>query len=218
MGISIRCIHTTIGFLVLLSGCSISPGVLLAVSAPIPTPIAVYPSPPENTRNAIIDLIVPDVELAANQAEGLTHQYRSRIVNSSAWYENHQHVLMMEILVPVDHFINLHQSLLGLGQVVADEASYNTVPDSRINPFDIGRITLILRSDQPKIQPVFPLARQSWDPLATFKRASSVFMKIFGFLVDILIWAVVVAGPFIFIAFGAWWLARHFHRRKSTNP
>jgi hypothetical protein len=42
----------------------------------------------------------------------------------------------------------------------------------------------------------------AWRPARTLQQAFSVFLSIFGFLTDILIWVVVVVGPFLLIGLG----------------
>jgi hypothetical protein len=53
----------------------------------------------------------------------------------------------------------------------------------------------------------------AWDPGRTFARALQVSLAIFGFLADILIWLVVVLGPFVLLAWGVWALVARLRRK-----
>jgi hypothetical protein len=63
-----------------------------------------------------------------------------------------------------------------------------------------------------------PTAPPFLHPVQTFRRAFVVFLSIFGFLLDILIWIVVVAGPFLLIALGMGAVIRKRRRVKASSP
>jgi hypothetical protein len=51
--------------------------------------------------------------------------------------------------------------------------------------------------------------------MQTFQRAFGVFVNIFGFLVDIVIWVGVVIGPFLLIGWGIWSAIKRLHRQTD---
>jgi hypothetical protein len=59
--------------------------------------------------------------------------------------------------------------------------------------------------------------RSGWDPRVTFAKAYRVFLSIFGFIMDILIWLLVVAGPFLLVAWIVWWLFRRSSQKPGKN-
>ena len=65
----------------------------------------------------------------------------------------------------------------------------------------------------PYVSPVeWPHPRDGWNPTVTFNAAFAVFARLFQVLIDGLIWAFVVAGPFVLMALGVLALLR---RRSS---
>ena len=74
-----------------------------------------------------------------------------------------------------------------------------------------SHITLHLRPRLVSVPPIDPI--EGWDPVRTFQNAFAVFVRIFGFMVDILIWITVVLGPFILVT----WLGFLLVRRITTG-
>ncbi|MBN2550223.1 MAG: hypothetical protein JXB15_13755 [Anaerolineales bacterium] len=61
--------------------------------------------------------------------------------------------------------------------------------------------------------PDFPdLPGIGWNPGRTLRSALGVFLSIFGFLADIIIWLLVVVGPFVLLGWGGMKLARRLRR------
>ena len=184
----------------LLTGCAASAGPVQVASFPLATPIAKYPPDPILYRT-YIELLVSDVDHAAETAAYRTSAYNGYLVSSDAWYADGRKVISLELAVPTYNFENLRQELLGLGQVVNESLSGQPVdPPSYSHPVEYSQITLQLRPSGYFVPP--PIQPPTWRPARTLHQAFSVFLSIFGFLTDILIWVLVVAGPFLLIGLG----------------
>ena len=74
-----------------------------------------------------------------------------------------------------------------------------------------SQITIYLHPRETRLPKISLL---NFHPLRTIEKAWGVFVSIFGFLLDIFIWVIVVVGPFVLIGLGAkrliqWWLAKY---------
>ncbi len=195
---------------VILAGCS-------ALSTP--RLIASYPGSPAGSssvpQNQIVysgsmELSVSDVSWAAQQAEDLTYRYGGYVSSSSTWQRDGAEAVTLVLAVSASNFNPLHDALLGLGDLKNEDFTgdlWNAAPGGWI-PYSQIALTLLPRSF-PKITIPSP----GWHPLSTLAQAFNVFLSIFGFLVDILIWIVVVLGPFILIG----WVALFMIRRLRAK-
>jgi hypothetical protein len=184
----------------LLTGCATAASPVTVASFPLLTPIAKYP-PDSILYRTYIEILVSDVDRAAEMAAYRASSNQGYLVSSDSWYTDGRKVISMELVVPTYNFENLRRDLLGLGQVVNESLSGQPAnPPPHDNPVGYSQITLQLRPADYYIPP--PANPQAWHPIRTLQRAFSVFLSIFGFLTDILIWVVVVAGPFLLIGLG----------------
>jgi len=199
----------------LLTGCAASAEPVQVASFPRLTPIAKYPPDPILYRTDI-EILVSDVDRADQTAAYRASTYNGYLISSDTWYTDGCKVISMELAVPTYNFESLRRDLLGLGQVVNENLSGGPAnPPSYNNQVEYSQITLQLRQpgySHPPIEP--PIAHPGWNPLLTLHRAYFVFLSIFGFLADILIWVVVIAGPFLLIGLGIGLIIRK--RRRST--
>ena len=200
---------------VLLSGCaSVLPLQPAAVQA-FATPVPIYPPRFDQLQHAYLEIISSDVELAAARASRLTAEYGGSLLDSSTWVVNGQHTISLEIEVPGSSFEGLYSALRKLGRLSHEDMFYDEVIKSRL-PYDmwVARITLRIIPTRSLIS---PLPNTGWDPSATLQSAFAVFLKIFGFLVDVLIWVLVVAGPFLLIGLGVWWITRRMRHTHAGD-
>ncbi len=187
---------------ILLTGCAASPGPVQVVSFPLVTPIAKYPPDPILYRT-YIEVVVSDVDRAAETAAYRASAYNGYLISSDSWYADGCKVISMELAVPTHDFENLRQELLNLGQVVNESLSGQPAnPPPYNQPVGYSQITLQIRQAGYIISPPVVPPPPTWRPVRTLQQAFSVFLSIFGFLTDILIWVVVVAGPFLLIGLG----------------
>ena len=186
----------------LLTGCAASASPVQVASFPLATPIAKYPPDPM-LYGTYIELLVSDVDRAAETAAYWATAYNGYLVSSDSWYADGRKVISMKLAVPTYNFENLRKDLLGLGQVINESLSGQPAnPPPYNHPVGYSQITLQLLPAGYYLPPPVEPPPPAWRPVRTLQRAFSVFLSIFGFLTDILIWVVVVAGPFLLIGLG----------------
>jgi hypothetical protein len=201
-----------------LFGCANSASSPEISFEPHRTPIAIYPPGIPRSYRANLEISVADVDIATAKAAQMIKEFDGNIVDSSAWYSRNQKNVKLEIDVPFRNFEGLHASLLGLGKILKESPAGNsTIPNYDTNSAYemMSHISLMIISERAVAFPNFQIA--GWNPLSTFRRAFNIFIRIFGFLVDILIWLLVVLGPFLLIGLGFWWLFRRVRRHKTGN-
>lgn len=196
-----------------LGACSGSSNPILLASSPRLTPIAAYPSDPEFRYVGYLELLVWDPEQVSKQALILTGQYHGYLLKSTTGYLNGRESLTLEIEVPSENFTALFQGLSRLGKPLQQFDSVNDsfVPSS---PLEYGYSRIIVHLIKDKAAP--PASKPiRWNPGITFWKAWRVSAGIFSFLADILIWLLVVGGPFIAIGFILWKLAARLQRPRA---
>jgi len=198
--------------LILLLSLGIAFG-LLACSAG-PRQIASYPRQGEEERlipqpwsrldsqfvyDAYIDMEVSNPTSAADHAEELAYDYNGYLVSSQSWTEDGSRHTSLVLAVPAPNFEGLRRVLLRLGSLQDERVSgsWSSTYDGDWSAYSHITVTF-----HPKAL-VFPdYPSTGWNPANTFASALRVFLAVFGFLADILIWALVVIGPFVLMILG----------------
>ena len=172
-----------------------------------PTPIAI-----SSINHAYLEIEVADVNRAAEQAITSTQRYGGYLVNSTFWNAGGRNYATLDLTVPSSYFSALCNELISSGILISEQISDELVHGQVEPPY--STITIQYRSGG-----VVYLhdPEPGWNPIHTFQRALGVFIAIFGFLVDILIWVGVVIGPFALIGW-LLWLALRRIRRHSGAP
>ena len=202
--------------------CLVAAGMLAlsACGSTAPRQIASYPvSPPAApepgytgdvvTTSADIDLVVGDVDYAADSATQLAYEHGGYPSSSRSWYQDGNKHILLELSVPATRFDSLRRRLLELGTLVADRIS-NEVVDTGDAGGARNRMTQVSLHLQPSS--LAPLFDVRWNPARTFASAFNVVASIFRVVVDILIWVLVVAGPFVLIGLGVRLIVRRARR------
>lgn len=177
-----------------------------------------YPPPPANlllVYNAYWELEVSNVDSAAQRAAQIAYDRGGYLASSQAWYQGDEKYATLTLAVPAAQFDSARQALLGLGTLKSESVSGSLVnAGSGANGWNtFSNITLQLRQAPPAFRlPSFPTF--GWSPARTFAQAFGVFASMFAFLVDILIWAAVVIGPFVLMGLGL----RALLRRVRPRP
>jgi hypothetical protein len=193
---------------VLLGACS-APVQIAAY--PKTTPIARFPIPPGEAPHAYIEVQVTSVDRAEEHAIRLAAAQGGYLSDSQSWYVSGQKAASLDLAVPPANFERLCSALLGLGDVISQTCpSWPAPAYYRDYPAPYAVITVQLRPIPPAWPPHSEPA--GWNPLRTLQRAFGVFMTIFSFLIDILIWVLVVVGPFVLLGLGAWAVVRRMQR------
>jgi hypothetical protein len=165
----------------------------------------------ETIYNAYIVLNVTDTHWATDQAYGLAYRYGGYLVSSQSWEQEGDQYSILVMAVPPSQFAALYDDLASLGSVVEKRISSDYSSPAQANHAVYTQVVVKIRSRAHPFIPVLPLG---WNPGYTLHQAFEVFLYIFGFLMDILIWLVVVAGPFVLIAWGVRWVLQ----RKNIPP
>lgn len=190
-----------IWIVLLLVGCTSAAIPQQIAAQPKEAPIPIAPSHVSIVYRAYIELQVSNIDRAAERATQLAYENGGYLVSSQSWYVDGRKNTTVELAVPTSNFENLRRSLLSLGRLVSENVSGDLVETGYFNQTPYSQITLQFRTSTLHPPPI-NIDNTGWNPAQTFQRALSVFISIFGFLMDILIWVVVVAGPFVLIALG----------------
>jgi hypothetical protein len=205
-------VFLAIMFIWLVTACAGGSQPKLLASFPSVTPIAVYPDQVRVAYNAYIELSVSDVDRAAERAIQKAYDFGGYLENSQSWYVDNRKNTSLILAVPAYNFELLRQSLLGLGSLVSEKTSGERIPPRDYEP-QYSHITLHLH---PSGIALPQIDVPTWRPFQTLRSAFGVFLSIFGFLVDILIWVIVVAGPFALLGWLGWRLTKRV--REPSTP
>ena len=204
-----------------LAACSPAAGGPRLIAAAQATPTAIYPTqavPLLHTvtvYNLTLELEVNDVQTAAAEAIRLNTNYGGTLVTSQSWFEEKRSVVFLEFTIPDGQSARLHSALLQLGRMTGEDYATYAHDCMTCQPF--SHISLYLRSAD-RLLPMLPaLPTGGWNPGYTLRAAWRVFTAIFGFLADIIIWLVVVAGPFVLAGWGIIVLARRLRGHAAAD-
>jgi hypothetical protein len=169
--------------------------------------------PPANVlvvHNAYLEMEVRRTDAAVAEAERIALNQGGYLVRAQNWTEEGRQHATVTVAVPVARYDEARQALRALGTVLSESVTGDLLPISTDNPewTTYSHLTVQLR---PSARAVFssPLTVTTmWRPMQTFREAWGVFASIFLFLLDIVIWLVVVVGPFLLVGLGirALWL------------
>ncbi|MCU0485235.1 MAG: DUF4349 domain-containing protein [Anaerolineales bacterium] len=197
-----------------LSACTgTQPKLIGAYSSAVePKPLAELPrgeSLPgvQFTYEAWITLKVSQVTSTAERAVDLASLHGGYLENSSSLLQDGRTHITLVLAVPAAGFDALREDLIDLGKLENEQVSSDWTRGDLGWP-NYSHITLTL---EPRAAATITWPKTRWNPAETFRQALDVFVSIFGFLADLLIWAVVVAGPFVLIALGLRLLWRKVH-------
>jgi len=199
--------------------------ILFGCSAKGPKLIAEYPAGNQSTSikpawptlhefrlvyYAFLVLEVSNLDRAASKAEAIAYDYGSYLVRSDSWSREGRKQVTLVFAVPMPNFEDFRQALMDLGKLQTERVWGEWVQHSPSNLPNYAEVTLQLQSRRLD-WPSLPI--DGWNPGRTFERAVEVFVKIFGFILDILIWVAVVLGPFALLAWLGWKLAIRLRRK-----
>jgi hypothetical protein len=179
------------------AGCAGMPRQI--ASYPQEKTIAVYPAVHGSyVYNAYLELEVRRPNSTAERAIELTEDYGGYLSDSQSWWTDGDEQDSLELMVPAINFEGLYEALQRLGTLTSEHV-YARWDGSGDGWSVYSQISLMLRS-QTSHWPSISLV--SWHPVDTLRQAWEVSTSIFGFLFDLLIWVVVVVGPFVLIGLG----------------
>lgn len=194
-------------------GCSGHPTPQLIASYPsdgasVPSPD--YGRPPVSAPpvqivyNAWLELEVADPAFSAEQSEYIAHKYGGYLSSSRVWYQEGKPCYTVVLTVPSGNFDNLKAELIGLGSLKSESVSGDRVGYGTSEWVHFSQITLQLRS---RAFVSTYLQTYSWNPWDALQQAFRVSALVFGFFFNVLIWIVVLLGPFVLLG----WLVRKIY-------
>lgn len=159
---------------------------------------------------AFLVLEVANLDQAASNAEAKAYEHGGYLVRSDSWNREGRKQVTLVFAVPMPNFEEFRRSSLNLGKLQNERVWGEWMQRSPGNLPNYAEVTLQLQSSSLD-WPSLPFT--GWNPERTFRQALEVFVTIFGFLVDILIWLGVVLGPFVVLAWLGWRLAMRLKRK-----
>jgi hypothetical protein len=161
-------------------------------SQPVPSEQFVY--------DAIMEMEVRHVDSAAERSEERAYDYGGYLVGRQSWTQAGEKHIQVVLAVPAPNYEALHRAILDLGTLRSEVVSGEWVSSRYGDDWSVySEITVTFHS-RYSARPV--IVTTGWNPIRTFERAWQVFVTIFRFVFDILIWVIVLVGPFILMALG----------------
>lgn len=201
-----RGLFLTILYGLLLAACAaVGPRQIASYPADSREPQAVAPMPAQYVYDAYMEMEVSDPAKAAGRAKELAEDHGGYLVSSQTYHWDNKTQVTVVLAVPASNFELLHTALLRLGTLKNERIS------GEWDGHDWRSYSEVTLNFQPSAW-ALPDLETGWNPGRTFRRAVEVFLTLFGFLADVLIWAGVVVGPFVLLAWGAWALSRRLRR------
>jgi hypothetical protein len=191
-----------LGMLLLsLAACSGSSKPQLIASYPSKADTKSQPVAQEQfVYDAFMEMEAWDPEAAAERAEERADDYGGYLVSSQSWAQDRQSHIQLVLAVPAPNYEALHQVILDLGTLQNERVSGQWVNSRYGSDWSVYSEITVTFHPRSAVRPV--ISTTGWNPVRTLERAWSVFVTIFGFLLDILIWVVVLVGPFILMGLG----------------
>ncbi len=198
-----KCLYAVLFGMLLLSLAACS-------GASNPQLIAAYPSkanpmnPPASDEqfvyDAFMEMEVWNPEAAAERSEERAYDYGGYLVSAQSWTQAGQKHISLVLAVPAPNYEALHQVIQDLGTLQNEHVSGQWVSSRYGSDWSVYSEITVTFHPKSSGRPV--IAATGWNPVHTLERAGRVFVTIFSFLVDILIWVTVLVGPFILMGLG----------------
>lgn len=161
-------------------------------SQPVPGEQFVY--------DAVMEMEVRHVDSAAERSEERASDYGGYLVSRQSWTRAGEKHIQLVLAVPAPNYEGLHREILALGTLQSERVSGEWVSSRYDGDWSVySEITVTFR---PRYAARPVIVATGWSPIRTFERAWQVFLTLFGVVVDILIWVIVLVGPFILMALG----------------
>lgn len=194
-----------------LAGCSGSATPQLIGSYPrnsAPTPVM----PAGRTYSTALQVEVPDVDAAAQQATQLAYSYGGYLAASQSWYQDNRLHTLLNLAVPGAQFDALRRSIAALGRLVDEHLTSQPVPWPPYSESPQAMVSVTFTTAQPASEWPGP-PDSAWNPARVYGQAFAFFTGLFLVLIDVIIWVSVVAGPFVLMGLGLRWLIRRGRRQ-----
>jgi len=159
----------------------------------------VSPHPPDQfVFDAFLELNVSNIRDTSGQAIDLVYQYGGTLVSIISWKTGNIAHTKLVLTIPMTYFDKTFNALSELGTVVNQQMNGGWV---RSESGEYWNATSEITLELHERTSIRSWKIGSWSPLRTLSHAWDVFVTIFGFLADVIIWLVVVLGPFMILAY-----------------
>lgn len=159
----------------------------------------VSPHPPDQfVFDAFLELNVSNIRDTSGQAIDLVYQYGGTLVSIISWKTGNIAHTKLVLTIPMTYFDKTFNALSELGTVVNQQMNGGWV---RSESGEYWNATSEITLELHERTSIRSWKIGSWSPLRTLSHAWDVFVTIFGFLADVIIWLVVVLGPFLILAY-----------------
>ena len=163
--------------------------------------------------HATIDLQVRSVPNSVEDLKDLAHEHGGYLTSAQTWYDDHDENATVVIGVPAFNFDLLYDDVLRLGTLESESLRGELEP-YRGRDWDesiMSTITVHLSEKGASMRLEWP----NWHAANTFEQAFGVASALFRFLLDAVIWIVVVVGPFVLLGWGA---RKLWQRSRKPQP
>lgn len=185
----------------ILAACSGSSQPQLIASYPSKGDSRGQPIPDEQfVYDAFMEMEAWNPEAAAERANERAYDFGGYLVSSQSWTQNEQSHVQLVLAVPAPNYEALHQAILDLGTLQSERVSGEWVSSRYGSDWSIYSEITVTFHPRSAVRPV--ITTTGWSPLRTLEHAWRVFVTIFGFVIDSLIWVIVLVGPFILMGLG----------------
>jgi hypothetical protein len=182
-------------------------------------PIATYPRVPPDVllvQHARLEIEVADAIAAAERARRIAGEQSGYVIATQTWYQSGRAYGTVTLAVPLARFESTRRALDELGTVISEVRWGDLVPNgpgAAWNNYSNFEVTL---RPAPRVElPALPELPPGWNPLRTLGQAFGVTAAILQFVLDVLIWLVVVGGPFLLAGLGLRALVRRWRTRDG---
>lgn len=156
----------------------------------------------------MLEMKVSSISEATQMASGYAISWGGYVQSVQTWESDGRAYARMELVTPTSFFEDLLQDLSTLGKTISRQINADR-PNSVGFNNGFSSVTLSLQQsgfDWPNVN------LPNWRPLRTLQQAGSVTLSLMSFLLDVLIWLLVLGGPFVFLV----WLGRLGYRRLQS--
>jgi hypothetical protein len=162
--------------------------------------------------NAYMEMEVADVDVAVQAAAQLARNYGGYLADGRLWADDGWNTIT--VVIPAAYFDPTHNGLLSLGRLIREDISGVPIGGRPGEGMEGAYSKITMQFRLPPGRAWRPLPSPGWNPGRTFERALAWFVSIFTFLADVVIWVVVVGGPFVLMGWGALALWRRLRGKR----
>lgn len=192
-----------------------TPGLIAAFPTGVSEPPREITSQREPGGESVyLALHVEHLDRAVREVREAASEYGGYVVDTQSWQEGKFDNRILVLKVPGVHFERVLDRLKDIGELESEHVTRAGGKDGR---YESGQIPMAAITVHLLAEKTFwsGVELPGWNPGETIAKAFSVFIKIFGFAADVLIWVIVVLGPFALIGYVGWRLASNVQEKRQ---